>query len=153
MKLLLTIILPAVILFGLQVYSSENKSTMETSTPEVSMENEIKIIIGSTAFIATLDDNRTAEIFKSMLPLTLDMNDLNSNEKYGNLSKSLPTAASNPKKIENGDLMLYGSKTIVIFYKSFPTSYSYTRLGKIKNASELQKALGDSNITITFEKL
>lgn len=33
-------------------------------------------------------------------------------------------------KIFNGDLMLYGSTTVVLFYKNFNTIYSYTRFGK-----------------------
>ena len=79
------------------------------------------------------------------------MKELNNNEKYYDLPHSLPTNSSNPGTIQNGDLMLYGSKTIVLFYKTFPTSYSYTRLGYINNPSGLQSALGSGNVTVTFE--
>lgn len=40
------------------------------------------------------------------------MSDLNDNEKYIDLPNSLPVNASNPKTIEIGDLMLYGSNTL-----------------------------------------
>ena len=79
------------------------------------------------------------------------MHDLNSNEKYFDFANGLPTNASNPGTIQNGDLMLYGSRTLVLFYKSFPTSYSYTKLGRIENTSGLSAALGSGTVSVTFE--
>ena len=83
---------------------------------------QMKIKIGSSTFIATLDENPTATAFKAMLPLTVDMQELNGNEKLFRLRDKLPTKAFNPGTIKNGDLMIYGANTVVLFYKSFPTS-------------------------------
>jgi hypothetical protein len=112
---------------------------------------QMRIKIGSSTFIATLDENPTATAFKARLPLTVDMQELNGNEKLYRLPNKLPTKASNPGKIENGDLMLYGANIVVLFYKSFPTSYSYTRLGRINDPAGLASAVGSGNVTVTFE--
>ena len=90
--------------------------------------NKMRIKIGTKTFAATLDDNATAAAFKSLLPMTVNMVELNGNEKYFDLPGNLPTNASNPRRIQSGDLMIYGSNTLVLFYKTFSTSYSYTRL-------------------------
>ncbi|WP_020561170.1 cyclophilin-like fold protein [Thiofilum flexile] len=47
--------------------------------------------------------------------------------------------------------MLYGADCLVIFYKDFPTSYTYTRLARIENPAELVAALGKTDVTITFQ--
>ena len=79
-------------------------------------------------------------------------NELNGNEKYHYLSSSLPTAAYQPGTIHAGDLMLYGNNCVVLFYETFNTSYSYTRIGAIDNPSGLASALGSGNISVRFEK-
>jgi hypothetical protein len=112
---------------------------------------KIKITVNSQTFTATLLDNNSAKAFKEMLPMTVEMTELNRNEKYVRLPDNLPTNASNPGTIRSGDLMLYGSNTVVLFYEGLNTSYSYTRLGKIDDPTGLRNALGTGNVTVTFE--
>jgi hypothetical protein len=111
----------------------------------------MKITIGSKTFKATLEDNRTVAELKTLLPLTLNMTDLNGNEKYYHLDTSLPTDASSPDTIQKGDLMLYGNNSLVLFYKTFETTYSYTRLGRIDDPSGLADAVGKGKATVIFE--
>ena len=116
----------------------------------------IRIRVGTTTFTATLLDNPTVTAFKSRLPMTVSMSELNGNEKLYNFPTGpnagpLPANASNPRTINTGDLMLYGSSTLVLFYKSFPTSYSYTKLGQIDNPSGLEAALGSGSVTVRFD--
>ena len=115
------------------------------------MKDTIKITIGGHVFKATLETNATASAFKAMLPLTIDMRDLNSNEKFFDFPNNLPTNASSPRTINSGDLMLWGSNTLVLFYKTFSTTYSYTRVGRLENPSGLETALGSGNATVLFE--
>lgn len=122
------------------------------STMTLMAQTPINIIIGSKTFTATLADSETGEAFAALLPLTVAMNELNGNEKYHYLSSSLPTAAYQPGTIHAGDLMLYGSNCVVLFYETFNTSYSYTRLGAIDNPSGLAEALGVGNVSVRFEK-
>lgn len=114
--------------------------------------NKMRLKIGNSTFTLTLYDNATAIAFKSLLPMTVNMVELNGNEKYADLSRSLPTNASNPGTIQNGDLTLYGSSTLVLFYKTFSTSYSYAKLGRIDDVTGLVAALGAGNVTVTFEQ-
>lgn len=123
--------------------NTENNNTMTNG--------KIKITVNSKTFTATLLDNNSAKAFKEMLPLTISMLELNNNEKYYDLPNALPTNSSNPATIKNGDLMLYGSKTLVLFYKSFSTSYSYTKLGRIDDITGLESALGSGDVTVSFE--
>lgn len=113
--------------------------------------NKVRIKIGASSFAATLLDNPTAKAFKALLPLTINMKELNNNEKFFDLPKSLPMNSSVPASVQSGDLMLYGSNTLVLFYKSFSTSYSYTKLGKIEDVTGLVAALGTGNVTVIFE--
>ena len=74
------------------------------------------------------------------------MEELNGNEKYIYLDETYPTNPYNPKHINKGDVMLYGDNCLVIFYKSFDTSYSYTKIGHIDNLEEL----GNESINVKF---
>jgi hypothetical protein len=113
--------------------------------------SQMTIRIGTKTFTATLYDNATAAAFKALLPMTVNMDELNGNEKHFDLSGNLPTNSSNPRIIQSGDLMIWGSHTLVLFYKAFPTSYSYTMLGCINDTEGLAAAVGSGNVTVTYE--
>lgn len=110
----------------------------------------INIQIGSNSFTATLYENDTTRALLEKLPLTLNMEDLNGNEKFYFFSENFPTESERVGNIETGDLMLYGSDCLVLFYESFSTSYSYTKLGSIEDVTGLADALGKGNVQVTF---
>ena len=111
------------------------------------MEN-VNVIINSQKYNATIENNKTAKKFISLLPQEFSMKELNGNEKYIYMDNSLPTNSINPKHIESGDIMLYGDDCLVIFYKSFDTNYGYTKIGHIDNLPDL----GNDNVSVKFEK-
>ena len=119
---------------------------------EYNLKMKLRVIINENKVLtATLEDNATVAAFKEMLPLTLDMSDFNANEKKFDLPKRMPTKDANPQMIQAGDLMIWNSRTLVLFYKSFPTSYSYTKIGRINNTSGIADAFGPENVRIRFE--
>jgi len=126
------------------------KTKVNKGRNDINMKDNIIIEAGGKTFTATLLDNPATIKFKAMLPLTVRMEELNGNEKYFRLSSDLPVDASNPGTIKSGDLMLWGSNTLVLFYETFPTSYSYTKLGRITNPQGLATAVGKGSVNVTF---
>ncbi len=108
--------------------------------------------IGEHRFAITLADSEAARAFAAMLPLTLDMEELNGNEKHSELPKALPTAVSRPGTIRSGDILLWGSRTLVIFYQTFDSSYSYTHVGRVDDPAGLAQTLGRRGVRVMFSK-
>lgn len=131
--------------------SNGDEGGNDGNNEDESMNRNITITVNGTAFAATLADNAAAEAFAAMLPLTLKMDELNGNEKYHYLDSSLPTDSYSPGTINAGDLMLYGSSCVVLFYDTFSTGYSYTRIGKIDNPDGLAANVGRGSASVTFE--
>jgi hypothetical protein len=115
-------------------------------------ESRMWMTVGERRFAITLTDDLAAHAFAARLPLTLDMSELNGNEKHAELSEPLPANASRPGTIRNGDLMLYGTTTLVVFYETFNSSYSYTRLARVDDPTDLPRALGRGGVRVVFTK-
>jgi len=47
--------------------------------------------------------------------------------------------------------MLYGRSCVVLFYETFNTSYTYTRIGAIDDPTGLADALGTEDVVVKFE--
>lgn len=122
------------------------ESKMKTVDPSLS----IDVNVNGTAFTATLVDNAATQELVQHLPLTLTMSELHGNEKYNYLDFTLPTSPYNPGTISAGDIMLWGNDCLVVFYETFTTSYSYTRIGQIDNPEGLAEAAGSGSATVTF---
>lgn len=118
--------------------------------PRTREASRIRIVVGDKTFAARLADNSTAAEFKAMLPLKLRMKDLHANEKFANLDTRLPTNDEAPGTLRTGDLMLWSARTVVLFYKAFPSSYRYTRLGWLDDPEGLAEAVGAGDATVEF---
>lgn len=130
---------------------SDKDSNLSPETNQ-SIDNEemtmdkVYININNKKLGIDLENNSTTSALIKLLPLEISMSDLNGNEKYAYLNESLPTNTYSPKHIEAGDVMLFGDNCLVIFYESFDTSYSYSKIGHINNLPSLD----DGNISISI---
>ncbi len=122
---------------GKSVGGNESMSTMN-------------LIINNNKYTVNLEDNNTVKELLKLLPLEIEMNDLNSNEKYYYLDSELQINSEKVNSIKAGDIMLYGNNCLVIFYDDFNTSYSYTRIGKIVDTTNLKDDLGNNNIKVSI---
>ena len=170
-KIIIMLVVTAVAMIGMSVFmrtgfQSIARKTKDEPRKEQSVETEqekekkdpnmiekIGLQIGDAKYTMTVDSGKAGQEFAKSTPFQLEMKELNGNEKYYEGTDSLPTNPYKPDFIEVGDVMLYGDKTIVIFYKSFNTEYEYTRLGKIDNEFSLESALGKGDVKVDFYKI
>ena len=107
----------------------------------------MQILINDKEYIMDLEDSETLKSFLELLPIEMEMSELNGNEKYGYLASSLPTNDTKIGHIKTGDVMFYNGNCLVIFYKDFDTSYSYTRIGHIRDLTDI----GKTNVTLKID--
>lgn len=112
---------------------------------------ELIIEAGGQRFQAMLYDNETTQALMERLPITLNMEELHGNEKYYYLDEDLPTNSESIDRIQTGDIMLFGSDCLVLFYEDFSNSYSYTRIGHIEDEEAFADALGDGTVEVSFQ--
>lgn len=124
---------------------------MEVENAEENKEIPIMVTVGNEQFSAYLYDNEASRTLTEQFPITLDMRELNGNEKYYYMDTEFPTDTEDIESIHVGDLMLYGSNCLVLFYEDFNTTYSYTKLGYLEQPEGLEEALGNGNVSVTFE--
>ena len=125
------------------IFSASTALALETETMQMK--------IGNKEYSVVLNDNNTTKALRELLPMTVTMAEFNGNEKYYLLHNSLPSRPEHIGQIKSGDIMLFGDDCLVVFYKDFKTTYSYTRIGHIENAADLEQTLGRGSVTITFE--
>jgi hypothetical protein len=115
-------------------------------------ESRMWMEVGDRRFAVTLADNAAGRAFAERLPLSLEMEELNGNEKHARLPAPLPADASRPGTLRAGDLMLYGNDTFVVFYVTFQSRYAYTRIGRVDDPAGLARALGGRDVRVSFSR-
>ena len=103
----------------------------------------LTIKIGGTEMDVLRADNDSVKALKNLTidGLTINMSKYGGFEQVGSIGSTLPSAdtmiTTNP-----GDIVLYSSNQIVLFYDS--NTWSYTKLGHVNiSKSELTNLLGD----------
>lgn len=140
------------VLYSALVLGSYSLMNDAASASSIAEKYPMWMSVGEQRFAITLADNAAARAFAMLLPLTLEMSELNSNEKYASLPEALPANASKPGKIHTGDLMLYGTDTLVVFYSTFKSTYPYTRLGRVDDNANLAQVLARHTVKVTFSQ-
>jgi hypothetical protein len=125
------------------IFSSSTAFALEIETMQMK--------IGNKEYSVVLQDNNTTKALQEILPMTVKMSEFNGNEKYYHFRETLPSKPEHIGQIKTGDIMLFGDDCLVVFYKDFKTTYSYTRIGHIENAADLEQMLGRGSVTVTFE--
>ena len=106
--------------------------------------------IGEHRFAITIANNATVRAFVSELPLTVDMRELNGNREARGTAQSSARGCEPTGDNPQWRSMLYGKDTLVIFYETFNSSYSYTRLGSVDDPAGLAQALGRRGVRVVF---
>ena len=111
---------------------------------------KMNIAVNDSSFTATLAENAAVDALVDWMeerPITLELSDYAGFEKVGPLGRSLP-ASDSQTTTQAGDIVLYQSNQIVLFYGS--NSWNYTRLGSIDDLTGWEDALGSGDVTVTL---
>ena len=134
--------------------SEASVSVLPAGPAETEEANEkmLRMTIGDTDVAVDWENNESAEALKALCengPLVIRMSMYGGFEQVGPIGTSLP---SNDVQTATsaGDIVLYSSDRIVVFYGS--NSWSYTRLGHItdRDASGMAALLGNGDVTVTI---
>ena len=130
------------LIISITIVGCSNNQTVEK------VSDTVKVFIDDKEYKLNLYDNETSSSLVKLFPLEVTMKTLSENEVYVYLDEKFPTNSSNPKTINAGDVMLYGDNCLVIFYKTFNTSYSYTKIGHIDNLP----IINEDTVRVRIEK-
>lgn len=130
----------------------DRKETEVIMTSEEIVEKALHLYINEKEIAVTWESNESVEALIGLAeenPITVRMSMYGGFEQVGSLGSRLP---SNDIQTTTsaGDIVLYASSQIVIFYGS--NSWAYTRLGKAadQTAAQMADLLGNGNVTVTI---
>ena len=112
-------------------------------------EKKMRLLIDDQELDVTWEDNNSVKELKELLPLTINMHKYDNFEQTGNIGHAI---TSNDEQITAvpGDIVLYNSRAISVFYNN--NSWSYTRLGHINlNKDELNTLLNKASIVFVLQ--
>ena len=129
-----------------------SESQLVETTTERTVEKMLQMKIGGTAVRVNWENNRSVEALKALCesgPLVIQMSMYGGFEQVGPIGSRLPSDDVQTTT-SAGDIVLYSSNQIVVFYGS--NSWAYTRLGHItdRDAAGMAALLGNGNVTITI---
>ena len=139
--------------FPAQSAAPVEETVSPQQSPEAGSSQEeamLKITVGDYELLLSFEDNSCAEEFKQLLaqgPVTVEMDDYGGFEKVGSLGTTL-TRNDQQITTEPGDVILYQGNQITIYYGT--NTWSFTRLARIDDPTDLKAKLGEGTVQITF---
>lgn len=111
---------------------------------------KIRIDVGGTMIMATLDDTETSQDFVSLLPLTLTLTDYAETEKISDLPRRLSTqGAPSGSDPSVGDITYYAPwGNLALFYRDAPYARGLVRLGRIDGSVDALRRTGSASAKI-----
>lgn len=146
MKYLKVLSVLILLIGGCGISETENKK--ESRKEEKNM--KMIVSVNEKKFTAVIEETSAAEAFIEMMrkePVTVEMHDYAGFEKVGSLGRTLPSDDAETGTVP-GDIVLYESSQIVMFYGT--NRWSYTRIARIENLAGWQQALGSGDVTAVF---
>lgn len=114
-------------------------------------ESQMQMRINDTPVTVAWEDNESVSALRELATngLTIQMSMYGGFEQVGSIGQRLPSHDVQTTT-SSGDIVLYSSSQIVVFYGS--NSWAYTRLGRIKDKTpeEVRNLLGNGDVTITL---
>ena len=134
---------------SITISSEDTTSTIDSKEDEY-MNKTIELKIDSQIVDVYWTDNYSVKALKELAKdgLTINMSEYGGFEQTGLIGKTIP---SNDTRIDvvPGDIVLYNSNQISIFYNN--SSWSYTKLGHINlSKNELKNLLDTDAVVVTF---
>ena len=147
MKKVLCLFLLVVSIFGFVGCNNSYQNKNEPNNPIVEIEKMVMKIDTISVDITWENNNSVKDLFNfAKKGLTINMSRYGDFEQVGSIGKNI---VSNNKQITTnpGDVVLYNSNQIVIFFGT--NTWSYTKLGHINlNQTELNNLLNKSNVVL-----
>lgn len=112
---------------------------------------KIHLTINGKVIAATLADNRIAEDFVAMLPLTIDLHDFFGREKFGALPTAVSGEGTQSREYEVGDIICWApGPDVSILYRQDgePLVGAWHFLGRIDEGVESFNEPGPLRVTI-----
>ena len=141
-----------ILLFPLLLSScikSKDNNTAIISEDITSEEINMKLIIDNKEIEVSWLNNASVKALNEIKPIEINMNRYSNFEQVGSIGRSI---ISNDTNITTnpGDIVLYNSSNIVVFYGS--NNWDYTKLGHINLSNEeLKELLDKSSIILKIE--
>ena len=112
-------------------------------------ETEMKLFIDEQEISVTWVDNASTQALKELAPLEIAMHEYGGFEQTGSIGQTI-TSSDERINVAPGDIVLYNSNAISVFYNN--SSWSYTRLGHINLSEvEIKTLLEKPNVTFRIE--